>query len=82
MTAPSSGDVIELVAEGGFNIRSAAKQLSLAMEENNLPLLIHLPHVSVEFEPGCTPKEIIDGYHFAMKQITATPSNTNQKKKK
>lgn len=75
----ASGDIIELVADGGFNIRSAAKQLALTMAEKDLPLVIHLPHVSVEFEPGCTAKEIIDGYHLAMKKIAATPSNTNNK---
>jgi hypothetical protein len=70
--------VIEFTPEGGFNIRMAARQFAEMMEHSNQPLIIHLPHVSVEFEPGCTPKEIIDGYHMAMKsKFVVKPSNAN-----
>ncbi|MBI1216052.1 MAG: hypothetical protein GC185_09580 [Alphaproteobacteria bacterium] len=70
--------VMEFTPEGGFNIRMAARNFAELMEESNQPLIIHLPHVSVEFEPGCTPKEIIDGYNLAMKaKFVVKPSNTN-----
>ncbi len=75
-------DVMEFTPEGGFNIRSAARNFANLMESSNQPLIIHLPHVSVEFEPGCTPKEIIDGYHHAMQAKGAKPSNTNSKNTK
>lgn len=70
--------VIEFTPEGGFNIRMAARNFAELMEHSNQPLVIHLPHVSVEFEPGCTPKEIIDGYNMAMKAtFVVKPSNAN-----
>ena len=75
----TSEDVMEFTPEGGFNIRSAARNFANLMESSNQPLIIHLPHVSVEFEPGCTPKEIIDGYHHAMQAKGAKPSNANTK---
>jgi len=74
-----SQDVIEFTPEGGFNIRTAARNFANLMESSNQPLVIHLKHVSVEFEPGCTPKEIIDGYNMAMQAKSAKPSNANSK---
>ncbi len=75
----TSEDVMEFTPVGGFNIRSAARNFANLMESSNQPLIIHLPHVSVEFEPGCTPKEIIDGYHHAMQAKASKPSNANTK---
>jgi hypothetical protein len=73
--------VIEFTPEGAFNIRVAAKNFAQMMEESNQSLVIHLPHVSVEFEPGCTPKEIIDGYQMAMNhKFVVHHSNANVKK--
>ena len=73
--------VIEFTPEAAFNIRTAARNFADMMEESNQPLIIHLPHVSVEFEPGCTPQEIIDGYHMAMRhKFVVHHSNTNHKK--
>ena len=71
--------VLEYTPDTGFNIRQAAREFSLWMEETGLSLLLHLPHVSVEVEAGCTPREIIDGYFYAMKQRGggALPSNCN-----
>lgn len=80
---PAGGDsehVIEFTPEGGFNIRNAARNFAELMESSLQPLVIHLPHVSVEFEPGCTPKEIIDGYNMAMRvKYDIKPSNANTK---
>ena len=79
-----SGDdhVIEFTPEGAFNIRTAAQNFSRMMEESNQPLIIHLPHVSVEFEPGCTPDEIIEGYHQGMRhKFIIHHSNANSGKK-
>jgi hypothetical protein len=79
-----SGDdhVIEFTPEGAFDIRSAAKNFSRMMEDSNQSLIIHLPHVSVEFEPGCTPEEIIDGYHQGLRhKFVIHHSNTNAGKK-
>ncbi|MDD9900899.1 MAG: hypothetical protein OXT65_07965, partial [Alphaproteobacteria bacterium] len=57
------GDEVILFTPGpGFDIRAAADEFVEAMEEYGLPLLIRLPHVSIEFEPGCTQEEIIEGY--------------------
>jgi len=75
-------DVIEFTPEGGFNIRTAARNFANIMESSNQPLIIHLKHVSVEFEPGCTPKEIIDGYNMAMQAKATKPSNSNAGAKK
>lgn len=75
--------VIEFTPEGGFNIRTAARNFANLMRSSLQPLIIHLPHVSVEFEPGCTPKEIIDGYNQAMKaKFIVKPSNANSKSPK
>lgn len=60
--------VMEFTPDTSFNIRTSARNFADLMNESNHPLIIHLPHVSVEFEPGCTPQEIIDGYHLAMKR--------------
>lgn len=76
-----SDHIIECTPAGGFDIRSAARMFAKMMRESLAPLVIHLPHVSVEFEPGCTPKEIVDGYHYAMAQKregTRRPSNANE----
>jgi hypothetical protein len=62
-----SDDVMEFTPTVDFDIRTAAKKFSKMMRESLQPLIIHLPHLSVEFEPGCTAKEIIDGYHYAIK---------------
>lgn len=78
--APHYEHFIEFTPEGGFNIRTAARNFANLMEQSNQPLIIHLPHVSVEFEPGCTPKEIVDGYNMAMRaKIVVKPSNANNK---
>ena len=78
-----SEHVIEFTPEGGFNIRNAARNFAELMESSLQPLVIHLPHVSVEFEPGCTPKEIIDGYNMAMRvKYDIKPSNANTKSPK
>ena len=60
--------VLEYTPDATFNIRHAAREFAYWMEETGLSLLLHLPHVSVEFEAGCTPKEIIDGYFYAMRR--------------
>ena len=76
-------NVIEFTPEGGFNIRTAASHFAQLMENSHQPLVVHLPHVSVEFEPGCTPKEIIEGYNQAMQaKFVIKPSNTNSKQPK
>lgn len=75
--------VIEFTPEGGFNIRTAARHFAQLMETSNQPLVIHLPHVSVEFESGCTPREIIEGYNQAMRaKFIVKPSNANVKNAK
>ncbi len=75
-----SEHVIEFTPDGGFNIHNAARNFAELMESSLHPLVIHLPHVSVEFEPGCTPKEIIDGYNMAMRvKYSVKPSNANTK---
>jgi hypothetical protein len=77
-----SEHVIEFTPEGGFNIRTAAHHFAELMESSGQALLIHLPHVSVEFEAGCTPKEIIEGYNHAMRaKFVVKPSNANVKQK-
>jgi hypothetical protein len=74
--------VIEFTPEGAFNIRAAAAIFSRMMEESNQPLVMHLPHVSVEFEPGCTPEEIIEGYHQGMRhKFVVHPSGANKRAK-
>ena len=75
--------VIEFTPEGAFNIRTAARHFAQLMETSNQPLVIHLPHVSVEFEAGCTPREIIEGYNQAMRaKFVVKPSNANVKNAK
>ena len=75
--------VIEFTPEGGFNIRTAARHFAQLMETSKQPLVIHLPHVSVEFESGCTPREIIEGYNQAMRaKFIVKPSNANVKNAK
>lgn len=72
--------IIEVTPEGGFDIRKVARRLSRLMEDLQQPLIIHLSHVSVEFEIGCTPKEIVDGYNYALNtQMAGRSSNTNVK---
>jgi len=72
--------VIEFTPSGGFDIKSAARNFARMMEESMKPIVIHLPHVSVEFEPGCTAQEIIDGYHLALKhKMVVRHSNANVK---
>lgn len=72
-------DVLEFTAGKGFNIRSHAKEFSIVMIETGLDLILHLSHVSIEFEAGCTAKEIIDGYFYALNQrpVAGKPSNCN-----
>lgn len=72
-------DIIEFTPGKSFNIRNHAREFSEMMIETGLDLILHLRHVSVEFEAGCTPREIIDGYFYAMQQKgkTARPSNGN-----
>lgn len=60
--------VLEYTPDGTFNIRQTARELASWMEETGLSLLLHLPHLTVEFEAGCTPKEIIDGYFYALRR--------------
>lgn len=72
--------VIEFTPDGTFDINKLAKKFSKLMEDLHQPLIIHLPKISVEFEPGCTPREIVDGYNQAMKaQMVVKPSNSNVK---
>ena len=74
----TSDQVIEFTPDAGFDIRFMAKQLSDMMIDKELPVLMHLAHVSVEFEPGCTPQEIIDGYKQAMShKVVIKHSNSN-----
>lgn len=71
---------IEFTPSGGFDIRAAARNFSELMEQLDQSLVIHLPHVSVEFEPGCTPQEIVDGYNMALSsKFELGHSNANTK---
>lgn len=71
-------DVLEFTPQGGFNIHAVARRLSVLMRESCQDLVMHLPHVSVEFEAGCTPQEIIDGYNQAMRRhAVMRVSNSN-----
>lgn len=75
--------VIEFTPDGSFDIRRAASNFADMMEDLNQPLIIHLPHVSVEFEPGCTPEEIVDGFNQAVNhKVVVKPSNSNIKSPK
>lgn len=70
--------VIEFTPDAGFDIRSAAMGFSTMMEDLGQDLIIHLPHVSIEFEVGCSPQEIIDGYKQGIEHKYALkPSNNN-----
>jgi hypothetical protein len=76
-------DVIEFTPTAGFDIRKAAAEIKALMEELGQSLVIHLARISVEFEVGCTRKEIIDGYNRALRaSINAAPANANTTKKK
>lgn len=78
-----SDEVISFTPSAGFDIRKAAAHLHEMMEDIGQPLVIHLPKVAVEFEVGCTRKEIIDGYNQALKASTSVkPANANTTKKK
>jgi hypothetical protein len=78
-----SDHVMEFTPQVGFDIRSAARNFSKLMIDTHQALIMHLPHVSVEFEPGCTPKEIVDGYNMALNtKVHMKPSNANSKKPK
>lgn len=70
-------DVLEFTAGKGFNIRSHAKDFSEVMIETGLDLILHLHHVSVEFEAGCTAKEIVEGYFYALQQRPASGKASN-----
>ncbi len=70
--------VLEFTPDPGFDINHSAPRFSQMMEDRLQPLIIHLPYVSVEFEPGCTPDEIIDGYNQALKhKFSIKHSNSN-----
>jgi hypothetical protein len=70
--------VFEFTPQGGFNIHSVARRFATLMRESCQDLIIHLPHVSVEFEAGCTAQEIIDGYNHALRRHSVTRvSNSN-----
>jgi hypothetical protein len=72
--------VIEFTPEGVFNIRLAAPHFARLMDQSGQSLIIHLPHVSIEFETGCTPREIIEGFNQAMQShVVIKPSNANVK---
>jgi hypothetical protein len=73
-------DVLTLTPTADFDIRKEAQRLSELMITFERPLVLRLPHVSIEFEPGCTRKEIIDGYTLAIRG--AVPANGNAKKGK
>lgn len=79
-------DYMEFTPIPGFDIRQMAKKFSDKMAETHMPLVIHLPNgVDVEFEPGCTRKEIIDGYNLGMKhkmKVKHQTANSNIKKEK
>jgi hypothetical protein len=76
--SPVAHEVIEFTPNGAFDIRRAAQKFSTIMRDSCQDLIIHLPHVSVEFEAGCTPEEIIEGYHRAMRHKSSSRiSNSN-----
>ncbi len=79
----SSGDeYIDFTPSAGFDIRKAAPSFSQLMNELQQPLIIHFPNISVEYEIGCTAKEIVDGYNQGLKaSVSAKLSNSNTKKK-
>lgn len=88
MVKDSGGDdgeselVMEYTPPPAFDVRTVAHEFAHIMKETGHPLIINLPHMTVEFEPGCTAKEIIDGYNMAIKRKTSAPaSNTNKKEK-
>lgn len=65
---PETEHFIEFTPDGGFDIRSAAKNLVKLMNDLEQDLVMHLPHVTVEFQYGCTVQEVIDGYNLATAQ--------------
>jgi hypothetical protein len=67
----------------GFDIRTAAGHIKDVMEDLQQPLVIQLSRIAVEFEVGCTRKEIIDGYNRALRvQMAGATSNSNARTKK
>lgn len=73
---PDEDEVINFTPSPGFDIRKAATHLRELMEDLGQPLIIHLPNIAVEFEPGCTRKQIIDGYNQALKaSLAVKPAN-------
>lgn len=73
------GEVIYFTPAPGFDIKRSSRHLAEMMEEQQLPLVIQLSKISIEFEIGCTPKEIVDGYNQGLKaqQLSSKPSNNN-----
>lgn len=80
-TTGKSEEFISFTPSAGFDIRKSAAHFSELMEDTGQPLVIQFPNIAVEFEPGCTRKQIIDGYNQALKaQVeTTAPSNNNKK---
>jgi hypothetical protein len=79
---PAGDEVLSLTPSAGFDIRKAVAHLLELMEDLGQPLIINLPNISVEFEVGCTRKQIIDGYNEALKaSMIVEPANFNAKKK-
>jgi len=75
-------EFISFTPTAGFDIRHAAADFCEMMEELGQPLIIHFPNVSVEFEPGCTRKQVIDGYNQGLKaSMSVKAANFNAKKK-
>lgn len=63
-----TGDALYFTAAPGFEIGRAAAEFAKMMEMLGLPLVLALPSgLEVEFEAGCTKKEIMAGYARAMK---------------
>lgn len=65
---PESEHFIEFTPDAGFNIKTAAKNLVKLMNDLEQDLVMQLPHVTVEFQYGCTVEEVIDGYNLATAQ--------------
>jgi hypothetical protein len=79
----SDDEVISFTPSAGFDIRKAAAHLHEMMEDIGQPLIIYLPNIAVEFEVGCTRKQIIDGYNQALKaSLAVKPANADIPKKK
>jgi hypothetical protein len=73
--AGKNTDALELTPGDGFDIKKSAAKLAKIAKEMQTPLIIRLPHRDVEFPPGSTKQQIIDGYVAALKEME--PSNTN-----